>query len=96
MSNLLCKLIGHDAKEVASSVTVCERCHSWDDYYGSGQQWERWEWGGIYGAIRERVGAHLPSLRNRCWHCDKRVWCVRWGFAEVFCNEECRDKWLPF
>jgi hypothetical protein len=37
--NWLCFLFGHKARSPASSVYICERCRSRDDYYSSGEQW---------------------------------------------------------
>lgn len=98
--NLLCALFGHQGKEVASAVTICERCNSIDDYYGRGAQWTPFEWQGIVGTAREwwwLCRRRLPALRSKCSHCERRFWRLSWKRYDVdFCCEQHAKDWCPF
>lgn len=96
--NIKCFLFGRDYEFLDCSVVICERCHSADDPYGSGEQWTEFEWEGIAGKLKsfwyKTTAPVRKHITRKCEQCGKRIWRVR--YTEDFCSKECHDEWIPF
>lgn len=102
--NLKCYLFGHKPHELLtgyeSSIDICERCGSADDYYGTGEQWTERDYCGVLGCISNYYYRITQPIRDRralrCDQCNKKLGLFGKRYNGRFCNRECHDNWLPF